>query len=452
MTTTPATTAPAKTPSPYRLLGMNGELLDLTDHKTALDRIQTLLAQWLRMENVVVLLGAGASVSSSGALLSELERFTLAQVREMGDADPALKQATALLKEREEALKNGTAAITFEPWLSHIASAQSILSQKGSPISKLHFGTLGEIGSVELSKLLRLIGQTIYVRCSLNLSALLNTASGHHSLLAKLLARDAALGRANIFTTNYDTLLEQALDDLAVQYTDGFVGTVKRRFDPSCYTLDAYYPGEVAEGRVRRFDKFLHMYKLHGSIHWRRTDDGHLWQRTNHLPTDWSIWSKRSGSDKAKDLKTAFSQDGDAICILPTENKFVQTLGMPFAHLFRALHQRLQVPQTFLLVLGYGFGDDHINNVIDEAMTNPSLVLLIVDPMPTDHLRKRVARYQQTGERAFLLSAEQPDVKKPPAYATFDDFAQNLMPHVQWLDDYIKLRKSEKAVSNGGTP
>src|SRR5258706_7811311 len=117
-----------------------------------------------------------------------------------------------------------------------MASAECIMSQKETAISKLQFVALGEIGAHELSNLLRLIGQTIYVRCSLALPGLLDKPSGHHALIAKLLARDAALGRANIFTTNYDTLIEQGLDDLAVQYTDGFVGTVKRRFDPSCYS------------------------------------------------------------------------------------------------------------------------------------------------------------------------------------------------------------------------
>jgi hypothetical protein len=447
MSAAPTTGLPVKPPSPYRLLGLKGEILDTTNERAAQDRIQTLLAQWLRMENVVVLTGAGSSMSQGGASLNGLEKFTLNAVKEICDADATLTQSAKLIQERLDAIGKPN-PMYFERWLSFIASAEFILSQKETPISKLQFGALGEIGATELSNLLRLIGQTIYVRCSLALPALLDKPSGHHALIAKLLARDAALGRANIFTTNYDTLMEQGLDDLAVQYTDGFVGTVKRRFDPSCYSLDAYYPGEVAEGRVRRFDKFVHLYKPHGSVHWRRSPNGRLYQRTNRISAEWQNWSKTPAADKLKHLKEVFAQDGDAICILPTENKFVQTLGMPFAHLFRAFHHRLQVPQTFLLVIGYSFGDEHINAVINEAMSNPSLVLLVVDPLPSDALKQRIIRYQQTGERAFLLTAEQPD-KNNPTLSTFDDFAQKLMPHVQWLDDYIKLRKSERAASNG---
>ena len=55
---------------------------------------------------------------------------------------------------------------------------------------------------------------------------------------------------------------------LGVQYFGGFTGRAGAFFDSSVHGIDIYYPGEVAEGRVRRFDRFLHFWKLHGSIHW----------------------------------------------------------------------------------------------------------------------------------------------------------------------------------------
>jgi len=45
-------------------------------------------------------------------------------------------------------------------------------------------------------------------------------------------------------------------------------GRTDPSFDPTGYGLDIYFPGDVSEGRVRRFDRFLHLYKLHGSINW----------------------------------------------------------------------------------------------------------------------------------------------------------------------------------------
>ena len=131
----------------------------------------------------------------------------------------------------------------------------------------------------ELSWFVDNIGKAIFADCALTLpdtgasAAAATDIAPHLAFLSKLVARDSNLGRAHLFTLNYDTLFEQALELLGIQYFDGFTGRADARFDPSVYGLDIYYPGEIAEGRVRRFDKFLHFYKLHGSIHWQVRDE-----------------------------------------------------------------------------------------------------------------------------------------------------------------------------------
>src|SRR6202011_985603 len=92
----------------------------------------------------------------------------------------------------------------------------------------------------------------------------------HEELLRRILLRSTTLPRAKIFTLNYDLLLERALDNLGVLYFDGFLGTVNRTLRAESYHYDLYYPGETTEGRVSRVDRVLHLYKLHGSINWRR--------------------------------------------------------------------------------------------------------------------------------------------------------------------------------------
>ena len=69
-------------PSEYQLIGPadDGKISDLLAGKTAKEdrqRLQALIAEWLRMENVVVLAGAGTSVSSGGKTMNTLERATL---------------------------------------------------------------------------------------------------------------------------------------------------------------------------------------------------------------------------------------------------------------------------------------------------------------------------------------------------------------------------------------
>jgi hypothetical protein len=268
------------------------------------------------------------------------------------------------------------------------------------------------------------------------------------AFLAKLIARDSNLGRAHLFTLNYDTLFEQALELLGIQYFDGFTGRADARFDPSVYGLDIYYPGEITEGRVRRFDKFLHFYKLHGSIHWEVRDDE---LRARH--PDLRTFEKYGGLDateKAAKLER-LAEILPAVGILPTANKFAQTLSMPFAHLIRSFQIRLGAPQTFLLILGYGFGDEHINRIIEAALLNPSLVMLVVEPNPSSATIARVGRYKDLGKRAFVLAPTEKafDFEKYKV-ATFDDFARSVMPDVQWLDDFLRLRRFEKQIQASG--
>ncbi|WP_225708309.1 hypothetical protein [Bradyrhizobium cenepequi] len=54
--------------------------------------------------------------------------------------------------------------------------------------------------------------------------------------------------------------------------------------------------------------------------------------------------------------------DTPSVGILPTANTFAQTLTMPYVHLFRSFQVRLGIPQTFLLILGYGFGDEAVSS------------------------------------------------------------------------------------------
>jgi hypothetical protein len=297
-----------------------------------------------------------------------------------------------------------------------------------------------------LASLLKDIERAIFAFCSLELPDPADQVLGHHAFLAKLMARDPSLGRAHVFSTNYDTLLEQGLDHLAAQYTDGFVGRVEPRFDPACYGLDVYYPGEVSEGRVRRYDKFVHLYKLHGSIHWHMVGTTGIVTARHPLLSRFAAWRQKQAhpTNHANELSEIFEGGEPALGILPTSKKYAETIHLPFAYLFRAFQHRLQEPQTFFIVIGYGFGDEHVNNIIDDAMLNPSVVLLVVDPMPTELIKKHIRKYQDLGERAFLLTAR--EQSEPPTVATFDDFATNIMPHVQWLDEFVNLRRLEKSL------
>jgi hypothetical protein len=349
-----------------------------------------------------------------------------------------------------------TPKMGFEEWLSYLVNASYLGSSLASPFSGVQWRGATNPTQADLAWFVEKIGKAIFVECALALpdtgpsAAAATDIAPHLAFLAKLVARDSNLGRAHLFTLNYDTLFEQALELLGIQYFDGFTGRADARFDPSVYGLDIYYPGEVAEGRVRRFDKFLHFYKLHGSIHWQ-VRDGELRARHPDLG-DFTNYQDMEPAEKAAKLGE-LADDLPTVGILPTASKFTQTLTMPFAHLFRSFQIRLSAPQTFLLVLGYGFGDDHVSRIIEAALMNPSLVMLVVEPNPNSATIARVRRYKDLGKRAFVLTPTE-DAFNAAKFklASFDDFARSIMPDVQWLDDFLRLRRFEKQIqgSSGG--
>lgn len=439
-------------PCKYKLIApvSAGETEDLLDGKSQADglrRIQALLADWLRMENVVVLTAAGCSVGAGGRLMAgpadnNLECLVLDAVEKCALSDPA--RAVIEWKRANDFGKGG-----FEDWLSYLFNASGLTQSERSPIEKVVWKDNTEISAEDQRSICSLIQKAIFAECGLEIDrAELSTdggtdTSGHIPFLAKLIARDTTLGRTHLFTLNYDTLFEQAMEELGIHYFDGFSGKAFARFDPSVYGLDLYYPGDVAEGRVRRFDKFLQFYKLHGSIHWLQSEDGTYHARHQDISFT-KEYREKSVEEKAALLEgdrfAAISNYG----ILPTSKKYSQTLEMPYAHLFRLFHTRLNQPQTFLIVLGYGFGDDHVTRIIETALMNPSLVMLVVEPNPDSAIVQKIRKYQKLGQRAFVLTERIADGGSCTyKCATFADFAQNVMPDVKWLEDYKRLRVFE---------
>lgn len=450
----------------YKLLspvsaGEGDDLLVGKSPEDGLRRVQALLADWLRMENVVILTAAGTSFRAGGRLMAggranNLECLVLDAVEKCELADDV--QAIIRHRKAQWPKKVETGPLGFEDWLSYLFNASELAKPVKSPIRMVKWkgeDIIGmdrdiDLGDDDLQLLRKLIEKAIFAECALEIdrSEISDPSpkdtTGHIPFLAKLIARDTNLGRTHFFTLNYDTLFEQAMEELGIQYFDGFSGKVNSRFDPSVYGLDIYYPGDVAEGRVRRFDKFLQFYKLHGSIHWQPDEHGTV--RARHRELGFAGQYRQEGSEgKAKLLTSPNFEEIGSFGILPTSQKFTKTLDMPYAHLFRLFHARLNQPQTFLLVLGYGFGDDHVTRIIETALMNPSLVLLVVEPNPDSAIVERIRSYQSLGQRAFVLT-ERVNEGASCSYnvATFADFAQNIMPDVKWLDDYKRLRSFEE--------
>jgi hypothetical protein len=146
-----------------------------------------------------------------------------------------------------------------------------------------------------------------------------------------------------VFTTNYDLLLENALEDERMPYFDGFVGGVRPFFDQTAIDDD-----KIPE-------RWCRFWKLHGSINWR--------------------------SNKKRIIRSKDKNDGDEQLIHPSHRKYDESRRMPYLVMMDRLrgfirnqHHRERLPAA-LIVVGYSFSDKHINEALAENLrANPSAV------------------------------------------------------------------------------
>ena len=174
-------------------------------------------------------------------------------------------------------------------------------------------------------------------------------------LLAEWAKRSNYLLPLELFTVNYDLLLEEALESTKAPYFDGFVGTLKARFHTD---LVEQLPGADLEA-LPAF--FVRLWKLHGSVNWAWDDGGHIIRLGEAV------------------------QDGRAAAIYPSDMKYEESRRVPFVVLQDRLRRALNQPETLLLVAGYSFGDQHLNeHIFDAASRRPrsEFVAFCYDEIP----------------------------------------------------------------------
>lgn len=194
----------------------------------------------------------------------------------------------------------------------------------------------------------------------------------HEKFLKSLMLRPLNLQRANIFTSNYDLAFEYAFDNLGIKYIDGFSGFHHRYFKPETFNYDIFYPGSTTAGKVQRIEKVVRYFKIHGSISWvsdNQRTPGNVYG-IEEMPIE---LIKR----KAEDNDDEFNYGN--LMIYPTAVKKSYTLDLPYSELFRHFSYCISQPQSVLFTVGYSFCDEHINDLIYQALSNPSFTLIIID-------------------------------------------------------------------------
>lgn len=237
----------------------------------------------------------------------------------------------------------------------------------------------------------------------------------------KLVLRDRSLPRPWVFTTNYDLFNERAMDRLGIPYANGFSGIIERRFNPATFRYALAEQFDIGGRKWAAVDAFVYLCKLHGSISWTEDDRGLFPIREAWPPAD-----------------------ARQMLIYPTPAKQNAALASPYADLFREFQARVVQEQSVLITAGYAFGDEHINNIIYQALTIPTFRLIIfASPDAGGEIAKLRALRDP---RIWIIGGDGPAEGGVPAHY-FENIVEHFMPQKpsDRVDDAVRKVLSELA-------
>ena len=209
------------------------------------------------------------------------------------------------------------------------------------------------------------------------------------SFLMSFASRTGTRERLQIFTTNYDRYIEAGADVAGLRLIDRFVGYLAPVFRASRLDIDLHYNPPGIRGEPRYLDGIARFTKLHGSVDWLDAD------RTIRR-----IGLPFGASETGSFLSATGLADADArrLMIYPNAAKDRETTSYPYVELFRDLAAAICRPNSTLVCYGYGFGDEHINRVIEDMLAIPSAHLVII--AYDDPLGRIMQTYRRLGRQA----------------------------------------------------
>lgn len=245
-------------------------------------------------------------------------------------AEIAARLAASQLKEPYEAvtsqlIDDGNTVPDIEAILSQIRSLQQVA---GSAEARgLTADTLAKLDESICEQIVQIVDKR------------LPDADTAYQVLAAWTANAFRVSPVQFFTVNYDLLLEQALESYRVPYFDGFVGSCEAFFDPYAMEDDQLPP------------RWCRLWKLHGSINWVLLN-GRRVSRTS----DYHASTSR--------------------LIHPSHLKYDESRRMPYLAMIDRLRAFLKSPEPIMVICGYSFRDEHINETLLQGLSaNPLAVV-----------------------------------------------------------------------------
>lgn len=169
-----------------------------------------------------------------------------------------------------------------------------------------------------------------------------------------------------IFTTNYDLILEKSAENLLIPFYDGFVGS-----------NEPFFVHESLDGKSN-YDRppisWIRLWKLHGSLgwFWKTNDDG-----KSHRVIRLSSGAKEKYPEAE-------------LVIYPSKDKYESSRKQPFIAYFDRLKEFLVEGEGIFIISGYSFSDEHVNEIIFNALNQNNRLHIIAFFYVDDPLEKIV--------------------------------------------------------------
>ena len=226
----------------------------------------------------------------------------------------SLNTSGTLATVRENLEADGLQGFTVEDILTHVRGLRAVVGA----------GAVRGLSSSQLDEIDREICEHVQ---SIVDKKLPKSDTPYHRLASwiKAAERDYPV---EVFTTNYDLLIEQALEDSDIPYFDGFAGALTPSFDVQAMEEDKLPP------------RWARLWKLHGSINWHR-DNGRIFRGV---------------------------REGQSPVIHPSHLKYQESRRLPYLAMMDRLRKYLGQPSAVLIICGYSFRDQHVNDVIVQGL------------------------------------------------------------------------------------
>ncbi len=153
-----------------------------------------------------------------------------------------------------------------------------------------------------------------------------------------------------IFTTNYDMLIEKSLEENKTPYYDGFIGSFEPFFNPSSIEKTPIHSDSTID--------WIRVWKLHGSLNWNLIND----------------------ENSTKIIRTVSNDPTkEQLLIYPSTEKYSLSRKDPYTAYFDRMKYTMNDGENLLIINGYSFNDEHINEIIFNSLrTNNKLYVIVL--------------------------------------------------------------------------